>query len=170
MSFPDGLTPAQLLFPDLDQEFASTRRMLAIVPEGNNAFRPDDKSRTLGQLAGHIAELPGFGASILTTSEFDFAKTAWHTEQFVETSKLLAAFDNNAAAFKSGIEAATWGGLDERWALRMGEHVIVEEQKAKLLRSITISHISHHRAQLGVYLRLLGLAVPGMYGPSADEM
>ncbi|MDB4892632.1 MAG: DinB family protein [Gemmatimonadetes bacterium] len=144
--------------------------MLAIVPEGKNSFRPDDKSRTLGELAGHIAELPGFAASILTTTEFDFAKSPWHTKQFTATSELLDAFDGNAAAFKAGIEAATWEGLDERWALRAGDHVIVKEQKAKLLRSIAISHIAHHRAQLGVYLRLLGLAVPGMYGPSADEM
>ena len=145
MAFPEGLTPAQLLFPDLDEEFASTRRMLAIVPEGKNAFRPDDKSRTLGELAGHIAELPAFGASVLATNEFDFAKVPWHTQQFVETSGLLEEFDRNAATFQSGIDAATWGALDERWTLRAGEHVIVEEQKAKLLRSITLSHISHHR-------------------------
>jgi uncharacterized damage-inducible protein DinB len=170
MSFPDGLTPAQLLFPDLDSEFASTRRMLATVPEGNNEYRPHAKSMTLGGLAAHLAELPGFGANILSTSEMDFSKAPYQRKEFASVSELLELFDHNAAAFKSGIEAATWEALDERWVLRFGEKVFLDEQKAKLLRSITISHIAHHRAQLGVYLRLLGLIVPGTYGPSADEM
>jgi uncharacterized damage-inducible protein DinB len=170
VAFPEGLTPAQLLFPDLDSEFASTRRMLANVPEGKSEYRPHDKSMTLGGLAAHLAELPSFGANILTTNELDFAKAPYKPRQFGSTRELLEEFDRNAAEFKSGIEASTWESLDERWTLRYGQRVFVEEQKAKLLRSITVSHIAHHRAQLGVYLRLLGLVVPGTYGPSADEM
>ena len=169
MTFPDNLSPAQLLYPDLDQELASTRKMLAIVPDGNDEFRPHEKSMKLGPLATHLAELPGFGRVLLTTTELDWSTTKWAPKQFSTTTERLVEFDTNAADMKSSVEGASWSDLEERWVMRGGDVIYVDDQKAKLVRGFAISHMAHHRAQLGVYLRMLGVPIPGTYGPSADE-
>lgn len=170
MAFPDGLSPAQLLYPDLDTELASTRKILALVPDGNDDFRPHDKSMKLGALATHVAELPSFGKVLLTTDMLDFAATPFAPKAFATTAERLDAFDQNAAEFKSFVEGASWSDLAGKWQLRMGETVFVDGQKSTLVRSLAINHIAHHRAQLGVYLRMLNVPIPGIYGPSADEM
>jgi uncharacterized damage-inducible protein DinB len=170
MTFPEGLSPAQLLYPDLDAELASTRKMIELVPDGNDEYRPHDKSMRLGPLATHIAELPSFGKVLLTTDMLDFAATPFAPKAFTTTAQRLEEFDRNAAEFKSSVNGATWSDLAGNWQLRMGEAVYVDGQKSTLVRSFAINHIAHHRAQLGVYLRLLGIPIPGTYGPSADEM
>ncbi len=170
MAFPEGLSPAQLLYPDLDSELASTRKMIALVPDGNDEYRPHDKSMKLGPLTTHIAELPSFGKVLLTTEMLDFAATPFAPKAFNTTAERLDEFDRNAAEFTSAVGGATWADLSQRWQLRMGEAVYVDDQKSNLVRSFAINHLAHHRAQLGVYLRLLGVAIPGTYGPSADEM
>ncbi|MDQ2664667.1 MAG: DinB family protein [Gemmatimonadota bacterium] len=170
MTFPDGLSPAQLLYPDLDAELASTRKLMALVPDGNDDFRPHDKSMKLGPLATHLAELPTFGKVLLTTDMLDFAATPFAPKSFSTAAERLEEFDRNASEFKSHVEAASWSDLAKRWQLKMGETVYVDDQKSNLVRSFAINHIAHHRAQLGVYLRMLGIPIPGVYGPSADEM
>ena len=170
MAFLDGLSPAQLLYPDLDTELASTRKMIALVPDGNDDYRPHEKSMKLGPLATHIAELPSFGNVLLTTDFLDFAATPFAPKAFTTTAERLEEFDRNAAEFTSSVSAASWNDLSQRWQLKMGEVVYVDDQKSNLVRSFAISHLAHHRAQLGVYLRLLGVPIPGTYGPSADEM
>ena len=170
MAFPDGLSPAQLLYPDLDTELASTRKMLALVPEGNDDYRPHDKSMKLGSLATHLADLPSFGKVLLTTDFLDFAVTPFAPKAFTTTAERLEEFDRNAAEFTSSVATASWNDLAQRWQLKMGEVVYVDDQKSNLVRPFAISHLAHHRAQLGVYLRLLGVPIPGTYGPSADEM
>lgn len=169
MAFPDNLSPAQLLYPDLGPELAATRKMLAIVPDGNDEFRPHEKSMKLGALAAHLAELPSFGQVLLTTKEMDFATANWAPKQFDTAADRLVAFDANAAELTSSVEGASWSDLDERWVMRGGDVIYVDDQKAKLVRGFVINHMAHHRAQLGVYLRMLGVPIPGTYGPSADE-
>ena len=168
--YPAGLAPAQLLYPDLHQELAATRRMLERVPDDKLDFKPHDKSMTLGQLADHLSDLPAFARTMLTTSELDFATRKYEPKKFTASTERLAMFDQLSGEFAKSIEGADWQALNETWVLRMGEHVILNDQKAKLLRTLGLSHMAHHRAQLSVYLRLVGIAVPGTYGPSADEM
>ena len=170
MPSPADTTPAELLYPDLEEELASTRKMIALVPDGNDDFKPHAKSMALGDLATHLAELPAFATTILTTSELDWTATPWERKVVTKTAERLEMFDRNAKEMTSGITGANWNALGEKWTMRAGEQVYLSEPKSKLLRSFTLSHMAHHRAQLGVYLRLLGLAIPGPYGPSADEM
>lgn len=163
-------TPAQLLFSDLPQEVAATRRVLAQVPDGHTDWRPHAKSMPLGRLATHVAELPRFPVMILTTDELDWATSDYKPITLSTTAEILALFDERAAAMQAALAAADWAALGKRWAMRMGSKVFIEGQKGALIRTVCLSHMVHHRAQLGVYLRLLGVAVPGVYGPSADEM
>lgn len=168
--FPANLTPAQLLYPDLASELALTRGMIGKVPDGNDDYRPHEKSMKLGGLATHLAELPAFAKRILTSDELDWAKEPWSPTIITSTAERVALFDTNAAEMTAAVAGADWAALDKRWVMRMGEQVYLDEGKAKLIRVFALSHIAHHRAQLGVYLRLLGVAIPGTYGPSADEM
>ena len=167
---PGNATPAQLLYPDMAQEFVSTRRMLAAVPDGNNDWKPHDKSFTLDRLATHVAELPGFATFIFTTSGLDWATFKYEAKSAPTTAQRLALFDEQSAQMKAAIEGADWTTIGETWTMRSGDQIIMKDQKATLIRTMGFSHMAHHRAQLGVYLRELGVAVPGMYGPSADEM
>ncbi len=138
-------------FDDFDREVESTRRVLARFHDGRGDWRPHAKSRTIGQLATHVANIPSRGTSILETSELDMTKQA------------PAAAPPMAAAAQAAAE------LSRDWTLRAGDRVILRQSKGSLLRLMVLSHIIHHRAQLGVYYRLLDIPVPGVYGPSADE-
>ena len=167
--FPAGLTPAELLYPDMENELATTRRVLERVPDGELDWRPHEKSTTIGRLATHLAQLPRFAMMMLTSSELDVAKTRWPDDTIPTTAERLALFDSLAAEMRERVKTADWNALAETWTLRAGDHVILSAKKSVLLRTLALSHMGHHRAQLGVYLRLRGVAVPGTYGPSADE-
>jgi len=167
---PATATPAQLLFGDLDAEFASTRRVLAQLPDGRADFRPHEKSTTLGALATHLAELPGLANMVMTSDELDWATSPYTPTAFTTTADVLAGFDATSASMRAAIDAVTWEDVGKRWVMRVGDQILVDGVKGQLVRSFGISHMAHHRAQLGVYLRLLDIAVPGVYGPSADEM
>ena len=160
---------AQHLFIDLDAELASTRRILERVPDGKFDWKPHEKSMSLGRIAGHVAELPAFARSILVDEELDFAKGQYVGVKATTTAELLAEFERTSAGLREAVAAATDESLAGTWALRHGGHVIVSGQRAKLVRTAGLNHIVHHRAQLAVYLRLLDVPVPGLYGPSADE-
>jgi uncharacterized damage-inducible protein DinB len=170
MSFPADQKPMDLLYPDLDQELATTRKMIAAVPDGQNDWKPHEKSMTLGALASHLAQLPGFGLQILTTEEFDFAATKFPNPKHERNAERLEMFDTLSAQLKQQIASSDWDALAKKWTLRAGDKIFFAEPKAKLVRTMYLSHSSHHRAQLGVYLRQLGVPIPGAYGPSADEM
>ncbi len=147
-----------------------TRKFLAIVPDGQDDFRLNDKSFTLGALANHVAELTGFGTIIVQNDGIDFAKGEYPAQKFTSSADRLAFFDKSAAALKEAVANATWDSLAQTWTMRAGEQVYAQEKKSKLVRTFYMSHSAHHRAQLGLYLRQLGIAIPGAYGPSADEM
>lgn len=159
---------AELLYPDLPRELGSTRRVLERFPEGQGVWRPHDKSRTLAELATHVAGIPGRGASILETEERDIAGRTPPAPAGT-AAELLAMFDEGAAALREALPRATPESLAGEWTLRAGSHILQRGPRRIMLRVVTISHLVHHRAQLGVYYRLLGVPVPGVYGPSADE-
>jgi len=168
-SGPTSATPAELLFGDLAAELATTRRILERVPDGKADWHPHEKSMTLGRLATHLAELPRFARTLLETEELDWATFEYVPRTLETTAERLALFDAESAAMRAAVEGMTWETVGSRWVMRAGDHVILQGPRGQLLRSIGLSHMVHHRAQLGVYLRLLGVPVPGVYGPSADE-
>jgi uncharacterized damage-inducible protein DinB len=159
--------PYTLLFSDLESELKTTRRILERVPDGKEDWRPHAKSMTLGSLSSHVAQLPGYGIAILTTDELDGSKMPQFKPD--NTAERLKKFDAESREMRRLFEALTWEDATFRWTFKFGDHVIVQGERAKLLRTMVIAHIAHHRAQLGVYLRLLDVPVPGTYGPSADE-
>jgi uncharacterized damage-inducible protein DinB len=161
-------SPLEILYPDLDAELASTRRILERYPEGKVDWKPHEKSMALGTLATHIAELPAIGALLLQTDETDVAKRE-RKSPAKDAKELLALFDERVARTKDALSKATFADLEKNWALKIGDKVLFEGKRSALMRTLLISHIIHHRAQLGVYYRLLGIPVPRIYGPSADE-
>jgi uncharacterized damage-inducible protein DinB len=164
-----ALTPFAQLFPDFDSELSTTRRMLERVPDGHNDWRPHAKSRTLGELATHLAQLPGFGILMATHDEFD-GLSARPEEPTAKTTKdRVKLFDGFSSQLRQLLQGMTWDRANSPWTLRLGDNVILHAPRATILRSAFITHSAHHRAQVGLYLRMLEVAVPWSYGRSADE-
>jgi uncharacterized damage-inducible protein DinB len=162
-------SPFELLFPDFESETASTRRMLERVPDGNNSWRPHAKSRTLGELAGHVAQLPGFGLMMSTRDEFD-GLAERRPEPKLETSvERVQLFDQLTAQLRGTLKEMTWARAATSWTLRLGDRIVLRAPRSTILRTAFMTHTAHHRAQLGVYIRMLDIAVPWTYGRSADE-
>ena len=160
---------SQTLLPEFDQEMANTRKMLAQFPEGKNDYAPHPKSMPLGRLAGHVADLPTWLTMTLTTETLNF--DPGHYQPYVPTSRqaLLEKFDRDVAAAREQILAATDEAWGKTWTLTFSGKQMMSMPRAAVVRGVVMNHMIHHRAQLGVYLRLNEIAVPGMYGPSADE-
>lgn len=166
------MTIAQSMLPEFDQEMVTTRKMLGCVPEGTNDYKPHPKSMTLGRLAGHIAELPGWGATTLTTTELDFAPVggpAFQPGFFTTRAATLKLFDEQVAVARAALHQVSDADLMVTWTLKSGGKALMSMPRIAVIRSMVMNHIVHHRAQLGVYLRLLDIAIPGSYGPSADD-
>lgn len=159
----------QQLFTDLESELAITRRTLEALPNDRMDYTPHAKSMKLGALAHHVADLPSFGAAILTQPEFDFASVPQSKPENLSTESILAHFDKQAELLRNAFKSVDTSTLNDEWTLRAGDHVIAKENRYRFFRMFAISHIVHHRAQLGTYLRLLDLPVPSVYGPSADS-
>ena len=151
---------------------ANTRKILEIVPDDKLDYAPHDKSMKMGRLAGHIAEMAGWSVEIINTPELDIAPVDGPSyEPFIAGSRdeLLAAFDKNIAAAKEAVAGASDEALMTSWSLLAGGNNIFAMPRIGVLKSMVLNHIIHHRAQLGVYLRMNDVPIPGMYGPSADE-
>lgn len=159
----------ELALADVRQEIAVTRKVLDRLPEEGLDWRPHERSMTLGELATHLANLVGWQRAILEQDEFDFAAGSSRRETHTSRSAVLAEFDEQRAKLEATLESLDDEALRAEWVLRRGAHVIARLPRLNAYRSFGISHIIHHRAQLGVYLRLLDIPVPGVYGPSADE-
>jgi uncharacterized damage-inducible protein DinB len=159
-----------LLLPEFDEEMAKTRTTLERVPAGKGDFAPHPKSMPLGMLAPHIAQLAGFGLNVLTTPAFDFAQGGNFTPlKFESAAQLVRAFDEGASRVRkvlAGVPDTAWR---ENWKLSFQDRVLFEGSRFMAYRQMFINHLVHHRAQLGVYLRLNDEPVPSIYGPSADE-
>ena len=158
------------LYADLDVELAATRRVLERVPFEHWDWRPHAKSMPLGRLATHLAELPRFAQAMATTDEFDLGAMGDAPTTVSSRETLLALFDGNAASMRATVATLDEARLAQHWKLTMGDHVLLDAPRSLLLRQHGVSHPVHHRAQLTVYLRMLDVPVPGLYGPSADDV
>jgi uncharacterized damage-inducible protein DinB len=158
-----------LLFPDLDSEISTTRRMLERIPNGNDDWRPHAKSRTLGELATHVAQLPGFGIMMLTRDEFDGLAERRPEPKLSSSAERVKLFDELSAQMKGILQQLTWDRARSTWTLRLGDRIVFQAPRTNILRTVFVTHSAHHRAQLGVYLRMLETPVPWSYGRSADE-
>jgi len=156
------------LLPEFDQEMASTRKMLERVPEEHLAFKPHEKSYSLLELAAHVANIPTWVGVTLTTTELDLDQP-WDRREPTDRGEVLADFDAAVSGARPVLERTTADDMEVDWTLRSGGQVWFTQPRGAVFRSFVMSHLIHHRAQLGVYLRLLNVPVPGMYGPSADE-
>lgn len=156
------------LLPEFDHETANTRRLLERVPMEKADWKPHPKSSALGALATHVATIPAWIVPTIQQDSINLANAA-PPPPATTREELLAAFDRSVAEGRAALAAADNEKLMEPWSLRSGEQVFFTMPKAAVLRSFVMNHAVHHRAQLGVYLRLNDVPLPGMYGPSADE-
>ena len=163
MSFTD------LLLAEFDNEAKKTRTTLERVPMDQPDFAPHAKSMVLKSLAPHVAQLPGFGLSVLTTPGLDFGKDSWRPLPFDTNANLVAAFDAGAAKLRTALACLSDGAWTENWKLSFEGTPLFDGPRFLAYRDMFLNHLVHHRAQLGVYLRLTGKPVPATYGPSADD-
>lgn len=159
---------SQALLAEFDQEMASTRKTLERIPMDKYDWQPHAKSFSIGKLATHVAQLPGWATVTAQTHELDFAQP-FEQPNPRTSEELLAFFDQNVAEARAAVAGMSDEEFGKPWTLRNGEKVIFTAPKAAVLRSFVMNHTIHHRAQLTVYLRLNDIPVPGLYGPSADE-
>jgi len=160
---------SDLLLTEFDEEVKKTRTMLERVPAAKNDFTPHPKSMPLGRLAPHVAELAGFGLSVLTTPGLDFSQRTYTPLPFESAAQLVRVFDEGAAKVRGALQGVADGAWNEPWKLSFHGKTLFEGTRFVAYRQMFLNHIVHHRAQLGVYLRLNGEPVPSTYGPSADE-
>ena len=170
---PSALPPMSLAhtaLADLEHEMANTRKMLERVPEAHLDFTPHEKSWPLSKLANHLTDFGMWGAMTISTTELDFAQPQPPRAPTPTTAAgFVAQFDAGLDGFRKTLAAVTDEQLMETWTMRSGAHVIMAMPRIAVLRGMVISHMIHHRAQLTIYYRLLGVPVPALYGPSADE-
>lgn len=159
---------AQSILPEFDQEMSVTRRVLERVPDEHFAWKPHEKSFSLAQLATHVANLPTWVNVTLTTDTFD-SGTAGRTDPAANRAALLALFDGNVRAARAAIESATDATWMGPWTFQPGGKPVFTMPRIAVHRGFVMNHSIHHRGQLSVYLRLLNVPVPSIYGPSADE-
>jgi len=158
-----------LLLLEFDAEMKKTRTALERVPVDKKDFAPHAKSMPMGKLAPHVAQLAGFGVMVLTTPELDFSKTSTAPLPFESSAQLVKAFDEGAAKARAALQSTPDSAWKEDWKLSFQGKPIFEGQRFLAYRQMFLNHLVHHRAQLGVYLRLTEQLVPATYGPSADD-
>lgn len=156
------------LLAEIKHEAAATRKVLERVPMDKADWVPHEKSMKMGRLANHVCDLFSWISAPLTSDELDFGIP--RPPLYVGTTEeLLEKFDRFVAAAIADVDAHIEAEQNRMWTLRNGEHVIFTMPKATVIRTMALNHLVHHRGQLTVYLRLNDVAVPGLYGPSADE-
>jgi uncharacterized damage-inducible protein DinB len=160
---------SEFLLPELDEEIKKTRIALERVPADKRDFAPHPKSMPLGKLAPHVAQLPSFGLIILTTPELDFAKGSIKSVPFESTAQLVQVLDEGAAKVRAALQATPDSAWKEHWKLSFQGKDIFAGDRFLAYREMFLNHVVHHRAQLGIYLRLTDNPVPATYGPSADD-
>ena len=157
---------ADALLPEFDQEMATTRRVLERVPNDKADWKPHAKSFSMAHLAQLVAMIPDWITQTIRKTEIDIASGSGYSNQ--KTESLLEQFDRNVRNAREAIAGAKDSDFAVKWSLKMGPQVLITQTRAAAVRS-HISHLVHHRAQLGIYLRLVDVPVPQMYGPTADE-
>ncbi len=163
---------SQLLLSELDQDVAANRALLARLPDGNWDWKPHDKSMNLSRLATHVAEIPSWSQPILLSNELDFMSPemqAWTPRELQTKEEILAELESAAATCRADLAATSDEDLHGTWTMKAGDQVMMTDTKYMVFRRQVLNHMVHHRAQLGVFLRLLDVPLPMTYGPSADE-
>jgi uncharacterized damage-inducible protein DinB len=159
----------EMLSTEFEQEAITTRKMLERVPNDKYDWKPHEKSMNIRSLATHIADLPSWVTTAFTTTELDFEATPYSPPEINSTADLLQLFEKSLESARKSFSEAEEEDLEPTWTLKNGSTVLAIMTKGGLIRH-SLSQTIHHRAQLGVYLRLLDIPIPGSYGPSADEM
>ena len=158
--------------PEFDNEMAGTRKALERVPEDKLDWKAHPKSHTIGWVANHLAEIPGWVELTVHKREFDIAPPGaepYRTPTLASRREILEMFDRNVATARKALASATDAAMAQDWSLLQGGQPILTMPRAAVIRSFVLNHTIHHRAHLLVYLRLNDVPVPGMYGPSGDE-
>lgn len=169
---PVSMAISQALLPEFDAETANTRKTLERVPSDKFGWRPHLKSFTMGQLAIHIATMTGWATDTIEKDSFDIAPVGgqpYQPPKVETTAELLALYDKGVAAARKALAGASDERMMQPWSLLNGGKTVMTMPRVAVIRSFVMNHTIHHRAQLGVYLRLNDIAVPSIYGPSADE-
>ncbi|MFL6351468.1 MAG: DinB family protein [Bryobacteraceae bacterium] len=159
----------EMLLPEFDEEMKNTRKILERVPDDKLGYQPHEKSMTLGRLAAHVAELPSWAKHAIEVEVLDIPPE-FQPSSAKSREEVLTTFDKNVAEARELLVRVTDEDLAKTWTLKFGGNTIFSMPRSMVLRSTVMNHLIHHRAQLGVYLRLNEVEIPGMYGPSADEM
>jgi uncharacterized damage-inducible protein DinB len=166
------MTIGQSMLSEFDQEMQNTRKVLERLPDEKWNWKPHEKSGTVGWLAGHIATIPGWLAMTINTEELDYAPVngpSYQPPKIDNRQQALANFDKEVGEARTALSSVSDQEMMKGWKLLAGGQEIFTMPRAACIRGMIMNHLIHHRAQLTVYYRLLDIAVPGMYGPSADE-
>ena len=154
---------------ELKHESSLTKKILERVPLDKKDWKPHEKSMSIGRLASHVAEIPHWASRIATMDDFDFLVHGFSSHVSASQEELITIFENKLSKAIADLESMDDGSFDKIWTVRRGEMIFAQLKKKVALRGWAFNHMIHHRGQLSVYLRLLEVPVPGMYGPSADE-
>jgi len=157
------------ILPEFDQEMANTRKTLERIPEDKLGWKPHEKSMTLGRLAGHIVELVGWANTTITTDSLNVTMDKYQPIVAGSQKQILELFDKSVTESRAAIEGASDEHMKQLWTLAFNGQTVFTMPRAAVLRMSCFNHIIHHRAQLGVYLRLNNIPLLALYGPSADE-
>ena len=162
------MNPVDAILMELSQEAATTRRLLEIVPPQHLAWKPHEKSMTMGRLAIHIAEIPGWVSTILDKDGFDIGTSNYTPPTVGGVAEVLAMFDKNVPLAETAIRRQTLDRLSTMWRITKQGQVLMEMPRMGVIRTMLLNHLIHHRGQLSVYLRLKDVPLPSIYGPTAD--
>jgi uncharacterized damage-inducible protein DinB len=157
------------ILAELAHEGATTRRLLDRLPQERLGWQPHQKSMTLGRLATHIAEIPGWVGSIVEKDEFDVGASGYVPPTVGSVAEIIAMFDKNVATAAEALKRQSNDRLLAKWQLKKNGQLVVEMPRLGMVRSFLMNHLIHHRGQLSVYLRLQNVPLPSIYGPTADE-
>lgn len=163
------MTITELIIGEFKQENETTTKLLQLVPMDNADWKPHEKSMSIGSLAKHVAQISGWIPIIVLQNEFDFTNRPFPPTTATTTDELLPYFKQITSDGLEILNNTTDDALSQPWTFKKGDHIFFTMPKAVCLRNFVFNHIVHHRAQLGVYLRLLNIPIPGSYGPSADD-
>jgi uncharacterized damage-inducible protein DinB len=166
------MTIGQSMLPEFDQEMQSTRKVLERVPDEKWNWKPHDKSGTVGWYVAHIATLPGWTTMTVNTEELDYAPVdgpSFQPPKVENRQQALDVFDKEAAEARAALAGVSDSDMMKDWTLKAGGQTIFVMPRIGCIRGMVMNHLIHHRGQLTVYYRLLGVPVPGLYGPSGDE-
>ncbi|MFL6448826.1 MAG: DinB family protein [Bryobacteraceae bacterium] len=164
------MTISETLLPEFDVEIENTRKLLSAVPEGKWDWKPHPKSMSVGQLAGHIADMTSWAVDVMGKDSLTIAPGDFKPYVPESIDDLLSTFQEKRTSAREAIAKASDADMAHVWSMTWAGQKIIEMPRIAVLRGMVMNHIIHHRGQLTVYMRLLDAKVPGLYGPSADEM